>query len=114
MGNNVISTVITNYDETIALDALIDIKEDNSIEYFSTAFSFKISEDRTEIWDNGAFVFKEFKDYLNRWKNRRLTDKDVKSEVFIEIQHLLTDEWVGEVLNIINDAEKLGWHKLKK
>ncbi len=114
MGNNVISTSITNFAETITLDALMSIEEGNRVSYYMAAFSFKIAENKTEIWDNGTFVFKEFKDYLNRWKNRRLTDEDVKSEVFIEIQHLLTDEWVGEALDIINDAEKLGWHKLKK
>lgn len=114
MGNNVKFTAIHNYSETVDLSALFDINPDGTVTYCMVSISIKIGDNFNETYDNDRYIFDDFKPYLDRWKSRRLTSDDMLDERFMEIHELLNDTLVDEILEIIEDGIKLGWHKLKK
>lgn len=112
--NNVSFTRIQNYHETMWIEALVEIDPKGDISYHSPAFCFNTSLGVIVSWDNPRFIFDDLKPYLDRWIVRRLTDDDIKDDRYQEMIPLLTQEWVEEAIDIINDAIKIGWHKLKK
>lgn len=67
--------------------------------------------EQTLMWDNEDFIFGKFYRFLNRWDKKRLKKKD--EENFKDIWPILTDELVGEMLEMLDSAIMDGWYERK-
>jgi len=68
--------------------------------------------EQTLMWDNPRFIFGKFYKFLYRWEEGRLKKKD--KETFSDIWHILTDELVEDVIEMLEEAICLGWKKNKE
>jgi hypothetical protein len=59
-------------------------------------------------WDNDDFIFGKFYKFLKRWDNKRLKKKD--EEKFQEIWTILTDDLVGELIEMLDLALEKQWY----
>lgn len=62
---------------------------------------------QTLMWDNPAFIFGKFYKFLNRWKKKELKKKD--KENFSDIWEILSDDLVEDLLEMLEEAIRLGW-----
>ena len=90
---------------------LVRIKYDNSngecwIEFNGLKDSSYPSQD--VCWDNHDFIFGKFYKFLKRWDNKRLKKKD--EEKFQEIWTILTDDLVGELIEMLDLALEKQWY----
>jgi hypothetical protein len=60
-------------------------------------------------WDNDDFIFGKFYKFLKRWDNKRLKKKD--EEKFQEIWPILTDDLVGELIEMLDLALEKEWYR---
>ena len=68
--------------------------------------------DQTLMWDNPSFIFGKFRKFLSRWQRKELKKKD--KENFSDIWGILTDEVVMDFVEMLEEAERLGWCKTKE
>ena len=60
------------------------------------------------FWDNDNFIFGKFYKFLKRWDENRLKKKD--EDKFQEIWPILTDDLVGELLEMLDLALEKEWY----
>lgn len=63
-------------------------------------------------WDGEDWIFSKFKNSIERYSMGRAKDKDRKR--LKEIKSILTQECAQEILEMLNEALRLGWYKLKE
>lgn len=65
----------------------------------------------TLYWDEEDWIFSKFRNSINRYALGKAKDKDRKR--LKEIESLLTLETAQEILEMLNEALRLGWYKQK-
>ena len=65
----------------------------------------------TLTWDGEDWIFSKFRNSINRYALGKAKDKDRKR--LKEIESLLTLETAQEILEMLNEALRLGWYKQK-
>lgn len=103
---------IATEDDFALIQGLVD-KENKIIkDWIWIEFKVKDKEypDQNIVWDNPYWIFGEFYQFLLGWVNKDLRKED--KETFADIWEHLTDDIVGELLEIVEEAKKEWYEKI--
>jgi len=107
------SRAIHDKNDEFELCGLISEKTGNVIMPWIEFLTIKNKEypDQNLCWDNDDYIFGKFYKFLKRWKRKELKKKDKKE--FEDIWHILNDQTVEELIEMIEYALKKGWYEPK-
>lgn len=71
--------------------------------------------DPQDTWDNPEYLFNKLHPLLERYVSRKLTDDDVEDLYKDKLDQYLNDDnnLAGVLLEMLNKAKSMGWHKIK-
>lgn len=112
MINGFMYMTIATVDDEIKLHCGYDEKKE---EYYMPSLTFTKTG---QTWDNHLFIFETFLPFLRRWKDRSLQEGDIKffeglTETCFTKEETINEEWVDDLIEILEQGIKMGWDKLK-